>query len=135
MVKKGEKLFNKPLKVLLLIVIALGLAIILILVFNKSDRSGGVDFMGNFDDFEGIENAEIIFGIEIDGKYKAYKEIELNENQIIEDKFNEVDIKIEKLEDGTVIVIRLDNGSEIMEERESWLVWYALHPETELYKV
>ncbi len=43
--KKEERIFNRPMKVLLLIVVALGLGILFMFVFGKSDKVGGVGIM------------------------------------------------------------------------------------------
>jgi hypothetical protein len=75
-----------------------------------------------------------VFGIEVNGKYKAYKEDDLKDNPIIEDKVNGVNIKLERLEDGRVIITNQDNGDEIVKEVDFWFAWYAFHPDTELYE-
>jgi len=74
-----------------------------------------------------------VFGIEIDGVYKAYSEDDLMEAGVIEDVVSGVNIKLERLDDGRVIVTNLDTGEEIVKEVDFWFAWYAFHPETELY--
>ena len=73
------------------------------------------------------------FGIKIDGIFKAYREKDLIENGVIEDRIGDVEVKVERLEDGRVKVVRTDTGEEIVKERDFWFAWYAFHPETELY--
>jgi len=75
-----------------------------------------------------------VVGIEIDEKFKAYREDDLKENPIIEDTFNGVNIKVERLEDGRIVITNLDSGEEIIKERDFWFAWFAFHPETELYE-
>jgi len=75
-----------------------------------------------------------IVGIEVNGKHKAYKEDDLKENPTIEDTFNGVNIKVERLDDGRIVITNLDSGEEIVKERDFWFAWYAFHPETELYE-
>jgi len=76
-----------------------------------------------------------IVGIEINGKHKAFKEDDLKETKVIEDTFNGVNIKVERFEDGRIVVTNLDTNEEIVKEQDFWFAWYAFHPETELYEV
>jgi hypothetical protein len=77
----------------------------------------------------------VIFGIEVDGKYKAYKEDDLIDAKVIEDTVNGVEIKIERDNAGIVKITNTDTGDEIVKERDFWFAWYAFHPGTELYEV
>ena len=87
----------------------------------------------NVDNTGRISNKEFVFGIEIDGKYKAYRKTDVDEAGVVEDNFNGVNIKLEKLEDGRVIVTNLDTGEEIVKEVDFWFAWYGFHPDSELY--
>ena len=75
----------------------------------------------------------VIFGIKINGVYKAYKEDDLEELKAIEDTVSGVRIKIEREDSGTVRVTSLETGEKIVKERGFWFAWYAFHPDTELY--
>lgn len=81
-----------------------------------------------------IHSKTVVFGIEIDGVYKAYREDDLIEDDLIEDVVGGVNIKIERGGDGIVRVTDVDSGLEIVKERDFWFAWYAFHPETELYE-
>jgi len=111
-------------------------------------RSYGTDPYGSYYQdsflFFPVENSNsiihaktVIYGIEVNGVYKAYQEGSLvdAENQRIEDTVNKVDIIIEKGKDGVVKITRKNNGKEIIKERDFWFSWYAFHPDTELYGV
>lgn len=87
----------------------------------------------NVDSTGRISNKEFVFGVEIDGKYKAYRKADVDEMGVIEDTFNGVNIKLEKLEDGRVIVTNVDTGEEIVKEVDFWFAWYAFHPDSALY--
>ena len=76
----------------------------------------------------------VIFGIEIDDKFKAYREEDLKETGVIEDEFLGTKLKIERDTAGIVKVTNLDTGEEIVKERDFWFAWYAFHPETDLYE-
>lgn len=76
---------------------------------------------------------DFVYGIEIDGVYKAYRKEDVSESGAIEDVVNGVDVRLEELEDGRVVVTNLDSGEEIVKEVDFWFAWYAFHPETELY--
>lgn len=80
-----------------------------------------------------IHPKTVIFGIEVNGNFKAYRENDLKEKGAIEDIINGVNIKIERDEAGIVKIINLDTGKEIVKERDFWFAWYAFHPETSLF--
>ncbi len=107
-------------------------------------RSYGVDPYGSYYEdsfiFFPVENRDdrvhpktVIFGIAVNGVYKAYKEDDLEESKVIEDTVGEVRIKLEREDSGTVRVTNLETGEEIVKERGFWFAWYAFHPDTELY--
>jgi hypothetical protein len=74
----------------------------------------------------------IIFGIEKDGKFKAYREDDLVEKgEVVDDEFGVV---VSRGKDGIVKIVD-DSGKEIVKERDMWFAWYAFHPNTELYGV
>jgi hypothetical protein len=75
----------------------------------------------------------IIFGIEIDGAFKAYRETDLAEQKVITDTIGNVAIRLEQDASGIVTVINLETDEEVVKERGFWFAWYAFHPETELY--
>ena len=82
-----------------------------------------------------IHAKTVIFGVEIDGKFKAYKEKDLiQSNNLIEDEFAGTKIKLERDEVGRVKITNLDNGEEIVKERDFWFAWYAFHPDTNVYE-
>lgn len=80
-----------------------------------------------------IHPKTVIFGIEVNGIYKAYKEDDLKELKTIEDTVGGVKIRIERDEAGVVKITNLETGEEIVKERDFWFAWYAFHPDTQLY--
>ncbi len=80
-----------------------------------------------------IHPKTVIFGIEVDGGYKAYREEDLKELGTIEDVVNNANIRVERDAVGVVTITNLDTGGEIVKERDFWFAWYAFHPDTELY--
>ncbi len=80
-----------------------------------------------------IHPKTVIFGIQVNGIYKAYKEDDLKELKEIEDTIGRVRIKVERDDSGTVSITNLETGEEIVKERGFWFAWYAFHPDTELY--
>lgn len=87
-----------------------------------------------------IENSDdrvhpktVVFGIEVNGLYKAYKEDDLEKLVVIEDTIGGVKIRVAREDSGQVIITNLDTGEEIVKERDFWFAWYAFHPDTELY--
>ena len=75
----------------------------------------------------------VVFGIEVNGVYKAYKEDDLVSNNVIEDTVNGVRIKVERDDAGVVKIYNMGAGEEIVKERDFWFAWYAFHPETDLF--
>ena len=75
----------------------------------------------------------VVFGIKVDGIFKAYKEDDLKELKVIEDTVNEVKIKVERNDSGVVKITNTVTGEEIVKERDFWFAWYAFHPDTQLY--
>jgi hypothetical protein len=80
-----------------------------------------------------IHSKTPIVGVELGGKFKAYRREDVIESGLIEDEIGGVNIGLEALEDGRIVVINLDDGIEIVKEEDFWFAWYAFHPETELY--
>ena len=108
------------------------------------NRQYGKDPYGNYYEdsflFFPVENEDkrvhpktVIFGIEVDGNYKAYKEEDVKKG-MIKDKVNGVNLKVERDSAGIVKITNLDNGKEIVKERDFWFAWYAFHPKTLLYE-
>ena len=108
-------------------------------------RSYGTDPYGSYyedsflifpvenEDSSSVHPKTVVFGIEVNGKFKAYKESDLIAESEIIDNFNGVDLIITREEDGVVKIFREDTNEEIVKERDFWFAWYAFHPETELY--
>ncbi len=107
-------------------------------------RRYGVDPYGSYYEdsfvFFPVENVDdrihpktVIFGVEVNGSYKAYQEDDLKELNVIEDTVSGVNIRLERDESGIVTVINRETGGEIVKERGFWFAWYAFHPDTELY--
>lgn len=82
---------------------------------------------------DSVHPKTIIFGIEVNGVFKAYKEDDLIELKMIEDTVGDISIRIERDDAGIVKVTNLETGEEIVKERDFWFAWYAFHYETELY--
>jgi hypothetical protein len=80
-----------------------------------------------------IHPKTIIFGIELDGVFKAYKEDDLKKNSVINDVVNGINVKVERDNVGIVKITNVDTNEEIVKERDMWFAWYAFHPNTSLY--
>jgi len=76
-----------------------------------------------------------VVGIEVNGAFQAYRESDLKETPVIEDSVGGVSIKVERMDDGKIIITNQDTGEEIVKERDFWFAWYAFHPDTDLYGV
>ena len=78
---------------------------------------------------------EVVFGIEINGKHKAYKEEDLKKFKMINDFFNGVNLTIERNDSGIVTIKNIKNNQSIIQKRAFWFAWFAFHPDTELYRI
>ena len=80
-----------------------------------------------------IHPKTVIFGIEVNGVFKAYQEDDLIESGEIKDTVGGRDISLTRSDDGVVTIIDIAAGTGIVKERDFWFAWYAFHPKTELY--
>jgi len=80
-----------------------------------------------------IHPKTVVFGIEVNGTYKAYREDDLKELGTVEDVVEGVHIRLERDEAGVVTITNTDTGEEIVKERDFWFAWYAFHPDTTVY--
>lgn len=76
-----------------------------------------------------IHSKDVIFGVEDEGKYIAYREVDLLKGDI-DDTAN--GIKVTRSPAGIVKVMKGDK--ELVKERDFWFAWYAFHPSTILYE-
>lgn len=76
---------------------------------------------------------QIVWGIEINGKYKAYDDKKLSEIGSLDDQFSGVNLMIERNKEGQVRITKED-GSPIIPDRSMWFAWVSFHKETELFK-
>ena len=81
-----------------------------------------------------IHAKTVVFGIEVNGQYKAYQEDDLIELREIEDEIAGVKIKVARDNFGIIKITNLDTGEEIVKERDFWFAWYAFHPNTDLWE-
>lgn len=76
---------------------------------------------------------EIVWGIEVNGKLKAYSDKKLAEIKSLSETFNGTKINIERNKEGQVRITQED-GEKIIPDRSMWFAWVSFHPATELYK-
>jgi hypothetical protein len=80
-----------------------------------------------------IHPKTVIFGIEVEGVYKAYKEQDIIRKGSFEDSVAGVPVRISLDSAGIVTFANLDLRREIVKERVFWFAWYAFHPDTLVY--
>jgi len=80
-----------------------------------------------------IHPKTVIFGVEVNGDYAAYREEDLIALRSIEDRVGGVRIRISRDDTGIVWVRDLSTANLIIKERDFWFAWYAFHPDTSLY--
>jgi hypothetical protein len=82
-----------------------------------------------------IHPKTVIFGIEVNGVYKAYKEEDVIRKGTFEDTVAGLRIQIARDAAGIVTFTDLDSSREIVKERDFWFAWYAFHPDTLVYEL
>src|SRR3989338_7690181 len=76
---------------------------------------------------------EFILGIELNGKYKAYRADAIKNISSLQDTFSGEHIEISKDEFGQVRVYRLSENKLMPFIGSFWFAWLAVHPDTELF--
>ncbi|MCH7756765.1 DUF3179 domain-containing protein, partial [Patescibacteria group bacterium] len=94
--------------------------------------NSAVSFGATFNDSR-LESKDFVFGIEVNGEFKAYHGNALPEG-IITDTFAGNSITIEKSDIGKVRMFIGKNKQPLPYIGGFWFSWLAVHPETELYK-
>lgn len=81
-----------------------------------------------------IHPKTVVFGVEADGVFKAYREDDLKAaGGLIEDTIGGVPVRVTRDEAGVVRITNTNTDEIIVKERDFWFAWYAFHPDTELY--
>lgn len=75
----------------------------------------------------------IVWGVEVNDKFKAYEDKKLSEVGMLKDNFNGANLTIGRNQQGQVRVAKED-GNQIIPVRAMWFAWVSFHPETDLYK-
>lgn len=81
-----------------------------------------------------LDAYEIIYGIEVNEKFKAYKKSDLENELKIEDTINGERITIEFNKELKSAKAHKESGEQVVVDTLFWFAWAAFHPETELYK-
>lgn len=76
----------------------------------------------------------VVYGIELNGKAKAYPESLLNNIRVIDDNVGGVAIRLEKTSSGEIKVTNLQTNENMIPIRLFWFAWASFHPNTELYE-
>jgi hypothetical protein len=108
------------------------------------DRPYGVDPYGDYyqdtylmfpveNEDDRMHPKAVIFGIEVNGEFKAYRETDVAERGELDDTVAGVPIHVERDEAGVVTFTNRETGEEIVYERDFWFAWFAFHPETAVY--
>lgn len=97
----------------------------------ETDRS--IYFPSEGDSDTRLHPKQIVWGIEVNDKFKAYDDKKLAEIGILNDTFNGAKLKIERNKEGQVRITKEDN-TQIIPDRSMWFAWISFHPDTELYK-
>lgn len=85
----------------------------------------------------GVDNTihpkTVVYGVEINGKFKAYPENKVKDQKSnIKDNIGGIEVEV-GYRNGMVNVTRADTGEEVVATRLFWFAWKSFHPDTELY--
>ena len=81
-----------------------------------------------------LHSKKMVYGLEVDGKTKAYLADILAGDVELTDNIAGVEIKITSNKKGIVSALRKESGENILVRRLFWFAWAAFHPETEIYQ-
>lgn len=76
----------------------------------------------------------VVYGVEVNGRSKAYPASTFDKNAIIEDSLDGTKLKLEKTASGEIEITDLQTKEKIIPLRLFWFAWAAFHPDTQLYK-
>lgn len=76
----------------------------------------------------------VVYGIEVNGKSKAYPLSIFDNKAVIEDSLGDIKLKLEKTDSGEIKVTNLETNKDIIPLRLFWFAWAAFHPDTQLYQ-
>lgn len=82
-----------------------------------------------------LDDYEIVYGIEVNGKFKAYKKTDVGQKSKIEDVVGEEKVIIEFDKGLKSAKAYEESGEQIVVDTVFWFAWAAFHPDTELYKI
>ena len=83
-----------------------------------------------------FRNKELVLGISIDQKHKAYPFSELSEQGLpsFEDDFSGQRVTVKWIESENTGRVLTRNGTELPSVLAYWFAWYAFHPDTEIFR-
>jgi len=81
-----------------------------------------------------LDAYEIVYGIEVDGKFKAYKKTDVEQKPTIEDTIGGEKIIIEFDKNLKSTRAYKESEEQVVVDTLFWFAWAAFHPDTELYK-
>ena len=88
----------------------------------------------NFFEDKSLQIKTVGYGLEIDGKSKAYPEDTFRERAVIEDKIGDIPVRLERKSSGEIKALNMRTNEKIIPIRLFWFAWAAFHPETEVYQ-
>ncbi len=80
-----------------------------------------------------LPNKIPVYGIEVEGRFKAYPAGVLQRKGTIRDEVAGIPVTLDMNESGIVTALRGDRGEGLPIRRLLWFSWAAFHPETEIY--
>ncbi|MBI2314457.1 DUF3179 domain-containing protein [Candidatus Daviesbacteria bacterium] len=101
--------------------------------YGSYEQDRDIYFPAEGEDDDRLHPKEMVWGIEISGKFKAYSDKKLAKVGKLEDNLNGVKLEITRNKEGQVSFTK-ENGERIIPDRSMWFAWVSFHPETELYK-
>jgi len=108
--------------------------------FRNYNRQPYGDYDTSTSLFFPVENTDermhpktVVYGIELNGEFKAYPEPALERAAEFTDSLAGVSIAV-KFDNGIVTFTNSESGEDIVPVRGFWFAWFAFHPETSVYQ-
>lgn len=76
---------------------------------------------------------EVVYGFDVEGRFKAYPEKVFNEKNNLDDRIGDLEVSLTRLVGGEIKLVDKQSKKEYLPLRTFWFAWAAFHPDTEIY--
>lgn len=81
-----------------------------------------------------LDAHEVVIGLAIDGEAKAYPMQALRSARSIMDRVGGINIQIDYSANGDRVIVRTQDGTSLLYEKQWWLGWSEFHPRSAIWR-